>query len=315
MAARHLVIDGGKSKTAAATVDVDGRVVVRVAGPGLAIIGEPGGPQAVTASLRSTLAPLGDGPFHTVVFGLNGVHAPSPTTEAAGEILRGLVAAERVVVSSDGVLGYAGAIGTASGVAVTAGTGAVLLAIGPDGRAQRVDGDGPLLGDRGSGYAIGLAGLRNGMRVLDGLDGSSALGEEVRREFGRADDAVRIIHGSPNPTRMVAAFSRNVARAADRGDPIAQSLWRKAGVDLARGVAAAARRAGLTRPFPVALSGGLFDAGALLLGAFGEELRRVIPAAELMPARGDAIAGGALLAMSHRAVLTGVSSWGPGTPA
>ena len=140
------------------------------------------------------------------------------------------------------------------------------------------------------------------------------LGDEVRHEFGTAEEAVRLIHGTPNPTKMVAAFSRNVARAAHRGDPIAESLWRKAGVDLARGVAAAARRAGLTRAYPVAMSGGLFDAGDLLTAGFAEELHRVAPGAELIAARGDAIVGGALLAISEQPVLAGVSWWGPGTP-
>ncbi|HWM34819.1 MAG TPA: BadF/BadG/BcrA/BcrD ATPase family protein [Pseudolysinimonas sp.] len=317
MTAPHLVIDGGKSKTAAAAVDADGRVLASVTGPGLAMIGEPGGADALTRSLAATLAQLDMRPpaFATAVFGLNGVHSPSREVDAAAAILRGLVTAQRIVVTSDGVLGYVGAMGTGPGVAVTAGTGSVILAVGADGFVHRVDGDGPLLGDRGSGYAIGLAGLRVGMRVVDGLDGSSVLAEELRREYGTADDAVRSVHGSSTPTKLIAAFSRNVARAAERGDPMATAIWRHAGADLARGVLAAARRAGLADSFEVATSGGLFRVGSLLSEPFADELHRLAGGARLRPAAGDALAGGAVLARSPRPVLAAVSSWVPGTPA
>jgi N-acetylglucosamine kinase-like BadF-type ATPase len=193
---------------------------------------------------------------------------------------------------------------------VTAGTGVVMLAVGADGRPHRVDGHGPLLGDRGSGYAIGLAGLRTAMRVLDGLDGSTMLADELRQEYGTADEAVHTIHASSTPTRLVASFSRNVATAAKRGDSVAVAMWNDAGVELARGAAAVARTAGLAGDeYTVAYSGGLFGAGLLLLDPLGAELARISPAATLMPAEGDAVAGGATMAVSPQPLLGGVSSW------
>jgi N-acetylglucosamine kinase-like BadF-type ATPase len=91
--ARSLVIDGGKSKTAAATVDGEGRVLTSVTGPGLAMIGEIGGREALTDSLATTLGMLGVSgeSFDTAVFGLNGVHAPSPDAIVAAAVLGDLV--------------------------------------------------------------------------------------------------------------------------------------------------------------------------------------------------------------------------------
>lgn len=312
MIGRSVVIDGGKSKTAAALIDERGSVLASRMGAGLAMIGEPGGREALTISLADTLNSLdaAGAAYDTAVFGLNGVHAPSPDTDAAAAVLRSLLKADRYAVMSDGVLGYVGAIGAGPGVAVTAGTGAVILAVGSDGRAERVDGDGPLLGDRGSGYAIGLAGLREGMRVLGGLEGSAQLAAQLRQEYGSADSAVRIIHSSPTPTRLIAAFSRNVARAARDGDRVALGLWRDAATDLALGVAAGARRAGLTgAPFAAACSGGLFAAEDLLLDPLADELGRVAPDARLQPAAGGAIAGGTILALAPQPMLAGICSW------
>lgn len=315
MTAVFLVIDGGKSKTAATVVDGAGRVRASATGPGLPIISEQGGRHALERSLRVTLGLLGAGAhaFDTAVFGLNGVHAPSVDAEEAGSVLRDLVRVRRTAVTSDGVLSYVGALGSEPGVAVTAGTGAVLLAIGQDGRAHRVDGDGPLLGDRGSGYAIGLAGLRSAMRVLDGLDGSKQLAADLQRKYGSRDNAVRTIHASSEGTRLIASFSRSVAAAAERGDSVATEIWRDAGVDLAQGAAAAAARAGLAeRPHRVAWSGGLFGVGELLHRPLSNELARIAPDARLQPAHGDALSGGAVLARSEVPVMSHIISWLPG---
>jgi N-acetylglucosamine kinase-like BadF-type ATPase len=307
-----LVVDGGKSKTAVALADHAGRIVASATGPGLPIIAEPGGRAGVAAGLSAALAPLGAAcaGLGTAVFGLNGVHAPSLETDLAADVLRGAVDADRLVVASDAVLSYVGAFGTRPGVVVTAGTGSVVLALGADGRAHRVDGDGPLLGDRGSGYAIGLAGLREAMRVADGLAGSQALAGELRQEYGVADEAVRTIHASASPTRLIASFSRNVARAAERGSTTARLIWADAGAELARAALAAAERAGIdTGSFEVAYAGGLFGAGELLRVPLEQELARIAPSAVLQKARGDAIAGGIALAAEPEPVLTRISTW------
>lgn len=308
---RSLVIDGGKTKTAVALVDGAGTILATGAGPGLAMIGEPDGRAAVAASLRETLTTVGavDAEVATAVFGLNGVHAPSADTDAAADVLRTLVRADRIVVTSDGVLSYVGALGAQPGVVVTAGTGVVILAVDARDEAHRVDGSGPLLGDRGSGYAVGLAGLRSAMRALDGLDGSPALAELLRREYGSGDGAVRIIHASASPTRTVASFSRAVAEAASHGDRAAVAIWSDAGVELARGAVAAARRASLAEEYVVAWAGGLFAAGDLLVRPFVDELRRLAPRSSAAPARGGAIAGGAIMALSPQPVMGGVCSW------
>lgn len=309
--ARSLVIDGGKSKTAVAIIDGEGTTLATGQGPGLAMIGEPGGREAVARSLRDALDTVGavDDDFATAVFGLNGVHAPSPDTDAAADVLRSLVSAHRTVVTSDGVLSYVGALGARPGVVVTAGTGVVIIAVDAQDRAHRVDGSGPLLGDRGSGYAIGLAGLRSGMRVLDGLDGSRALADRVRREYGSRDGAVSIIHASPTSTRLIAAFSRDVADVARQGDAEAIALWDAAGVELARGAAAAASRAGLATGYPIAWAGGLFAVGELLVRPFVEQLGRIAPTSPVSPAGGGALAGGAVMARSPGRVMGGVTTW------
>lgn len=63
------------------------------------------------------------------------------------------------------VTAYLAANGTRHGVVVAAGTGVVTLGVGPEGVA-RVDGWGHLLGDAGSAYWIGRAGLDAALRTF-----------------------------------------------------------------------------------------------------------------------------------------------------
>ena len=71
------------------------------------------------------------------------------------------------LVVEDGLLAHAGALAGA-GTVICAGTGTTVLGIGASGRRVKVDGWGPVLGDRGSAYAVGLAGMRAATAALDG---------------------------------------------------------------------------------------------------------------------------------------------------
>jgi glucosamine kinase len=319
----RLIIDGGKTKTDAIIVDAAGTRVAASTGPGLEIIGTPNGLELVIGSLRDTLGPLravgsvgapdtvgSPSGFHTVCFGLNGVHAPSASTMLAVDALRAVTRASRYIVASDVVMTFVGALGVRAGVTVAAGTGSVILSIGEDGRAHRVDGDGPLFADRGSGYDIGRRGLDSALRVADGLPGSAALYDQLVERFGGVRDAVGAVYSSVNPIQAIASFSRNVAAAATAGDTAAIGIWRLAGKELAQSAVAAAVQAGLTSArFPVSWSGGLFAAGSLLLQPFEDELRRLAPNAQLQHAQGGALAGGTTLALRTEPVLTEVSTW------
>ncbi|WP_456428842.1 N-acetylglucosamine kinase [Rhodocaloribacter sp.] len=77
-------------------------------------------------------------------------------------------APERLVVVSDARIALEGAFEGASGVIVIAGTGSMVLARDRRGGCARAGGWGRLLGDDGSGHAVGRAGLRALAAAFDG---------------------------------------------------------------------------------------------------------------------------------------------------
>jgi N-acetylglucosamine kinase-like BadF-type ATPase len=292
-----LAIDAGKSTCRAARFDQGGRGPT-VTGPGFANVASPGGVEQIRSALEVTLASLGrDHRYEAVCLGSTGVLRPDDQAGTIAAILTDLALAPRVAVTSDVVTTFCGALGLQPGVVVAAGTGAITLAAGPDGRLVRVDGWGYLLDDAGSAFEIGRAGLREALRANDGRGGSPSLLEAAVAAFGGSDGMLATVYGALNPARLVASFAPEVTAVARAGDPIAVGILQEAGRSLAHSVASAAAQV-LDPGTVIAVSwqGGVFRAGDLVLAPFRETLATRLPAARIVPPRGDALDGAAAIA-------------------
>jgi len=306
----YLLVDGGKSKTEAVIIDSAGVEIAKSRGPGLEIIGSVNGYERVVESLRATFSQLPQNiRFAGVAFGLNGAQA-APSYSLAAEAISSLVKADRFTIASDVVMNYLGALGNQPGVVVAAGTGSVVMAISRQGAPFRIDGDGPLFADRGSGHDIGRQGLKIAAMVDDGLPGSAALHKAMINRFGTLEKAAASVYGSVNPIELVASFSKNVAEAAQAGDEIAVEILRGAAQDLAMNVQAAARRSELAgASFPYSTAGGIFNIGPLIEKPFHDFIGQYLPEAEYQKPLGGAIAGAQIMALNKAPGLEQVTTW------
>lgn len=127
-----------------------------------------------------------------------------------------------VEVVHDALIALDAAHGADSGGIIIAGTGSVVLARTAEGGVVRTGGWGPVLGDPGSGYALGRAGLR---AVADALDGGpdTALCSRLRVQLGLADrDALLdAVYSDALDVQSVAPL---VVEAAADGDSVASAL-------------------------------------------------------------------------------------------
>lgn len=295
----YLLVDGGKSKTEAVIIDSNGFEIARSLGPGLEIIGSVNGYERIINSLRATFDQLPEkGRFAGVAFGLNGAQAPSESADLAAKAISSLVKADRFTIASDVVMNYLGAIGNQPGIVVAAGTGAVVMAISRQGIPYRIDGDGPLIADRGSGFDIGRQGLKIAAMVDDGLPGSTALHKAMIQCFGTLENTVNSVYGAVSPIELVASFSRSVAEAAKEGDEISIEILRCAAQDLALNVQAAARRSKLEGgPICYSTAGGIFNIGPLIEKPFHDFVGQFLPEAQYQEPLGGAIAGAKIVAL------------------
>jgi N-acetylmuramic acid 6-phosphate etherase len=189
-----------------------------------------------------------------------------------------------------------GALGDRDGAVVAAGTGTVCVGRRGE-RLVKVDGWGSLLGDSGSGFAIGRAGLDLALRHADGRGGSAALLRAAERRYGPLPGLSESIYCADVPTRAVASFAADVAREASAGDQDAAAILADAARELAiAGCAALGRLFELDEPAALSYAGNVFRAGTQLMEPFMREVAARRPGTEVVPPAGDALAGAALLA-------------------
>jgi glucosamine kinase len=151
--------------------------------------------------------------------------------------------ARRAHVLPDFEVAHLACFGGGHGVILVGSTGSVAWAVGPKGSA-RAGGWGPLHGDEGSGFWLGREGSRDGK-----VRAQAKLPHPLK--LARAED----------PVRDTAVLAPKVLAAARRPGA-ARGLRKKAAAHLAGLALDAAKRAGLSRPWPLALHGSLFkDAG------------------------------------------------------
>jgi N-acetylglucosamine kinase-like BadF-type ATPase len=146
-------------------------------------------------------------------------------------------------------------------ITLVAGTGSIACGVNERGQRVRVGGWGYLLGDAGSGFAIGLAGLQAICHAHDGTgaktDLSAAMLNEL--EFDAPTQLVSFMYQSPIPRDSVAQLASVVIEYASR-DSVAEGIVESAIgslTDLISGVAS--RLELLQRGYSLALSGGVLS--------------------------------------------------------
>lgn len=202
-------------------------------------------------------------------------------------------AARTVVLCSDVLTSYLGALGLNGGAVVAAGTGAVALGTDLRGTWKRADGWGHLLGDAGGGAWIGQVAIDAALRAQDGRPGGSPpLLAALTNRFGSVPDAVHAISSRPDRQGLLAGFVPDIA-ALSEDDTVARRILTRAGAHLADTLLAALPDGAPPR---AALTGNLFRASDVLTAGLVRRLTRRAPRIDLVPARGCALDGAVTLA-------------------
>lgn len=267
MSARVVVgVDGGGTGSRAVVMAGD-EIVGRGSGPpGLA---DPRHPEtvlpAVVETARTALEDAGvDGLPAFLWAGLAGV-GREETREAVQAAAEELELAEGVRVGTDVEVAFHDAFGDGPGVLLLSGTGSVAWGRSEAGEVARVGGWGALLGDEGSGYALGLEALRAVARSVDERTPGTRLAPRLLTRIGLGDVQDLIPWVALATKGEVAALAPVVLQSAEEGDPTAEEILHHATVQLHDHVETLLERLGPWERGPgVALVGGILAHGGLL---------------------------------------------------
>jgi N-acetylmuramic acid 6-phosphate etherase len=182
-------------------------------------------------------------------------------------------------------------------VLVISGTGSGCYGQGRDGRGVKVGGWGHVLGDKGSGYDIGLCALQ---AVVDAYDQElvwPGLGRRLLRALQLNEPNDLIDWAQAADKTAIASLAAEVFAAWDNKHKLAASVLAGAARSLARDAAACARRVATpgTRVRFV-LSGSILLKQPRFGAQVGRELRRLWPKALITPLKRESVWGAVELA-------------------
>jgi glucosamine kinase len=296
-------IDGGGSRTRAALVDADGRVlgVGAAAGSNAQDVGDVAAGRQLRAAVATAWASSGQTgeALAAVGCGLAGLVTKADRALARQALTHaGLLTEDTpLVLESDGAAAIAGAHLGAPGLALIAGTGSACYGLAADGRRWRSGGWGWWLGDEGSGTWIGREGLIAVARARDGRGPETALTRPllVALACDEPDDLLHRTYVLGLDRVGTAALAPTVLAVANEGDGVANEIVDRAAEQLVDTVVACRGALGLERP-PLSLTGGL-AAAALLRARVSAALARRDVAVDLVDPALAPVFGAALLAL------------------
>lgn len=175
------------------------------------------------------------------------VSSASVDTQAHAAVLEGGVrqvvpTGATISVVADTIGCWAATADLEPAVAVIAGTGSAVLAGALDQGSRRYGGWDYVLGDEGSGYAMGRSALREVLLVSEGRSDGLELASLCRQKLGigtETDEMFDLIYKPELDKSLIASFAPIVLALAEQGDARSLSIVDEQASSLARTVASA----------------------------------------------------------------------------
>lgn len=227
----YVGVDGGQSSTRAVVADDSGQVLGRGSGGpcnhAAHAEGEARLRRAITESVGGALANAGFAPsvrLRGACLGMSG--GPDHKRRIVSE----LIAAETVTVKTDAEAALEGAALGQPAAVVIAGTGAISVARGRNGRIARSGGWGYIFGDEGSAFHIVRLAMRNCLAWEEGWGEPepAELKKMFLQETGSSGllEALHRFYTPEWPRRRVAGLARRVDELAEGGDKASRWILR-----------------------------------------------------------------------------------------
>lgn len=227
----HLfALDGGGSSCRALLCHADGREVVRVTGAFANLTSDFEASYRHIQDVIETAYDRAGIPFEAHAHDIAVLGVAGAEFGDAADRLKERLGFASATVLSDRETTITGVLGEGDGTLAQIGTGSFFVSRTDGARAQ-AGGWGLAIGDECSGAWLGRELLRMVVRAYDGLDAGSDLVRETLAAHGDDPRALAIFASTATP-RDLAALAPAIFDAAMTGDIVAQTIVRRAVIDL-----------------------------------------------------------------------------------
>lgn len=300
-----LGVDGGGSHCSLALLDSSRRVLATsTSGPtNWNSVGKPRARENLESGLLQLVRSSGLEPSSLTVRAclcLSGFHGGEDAAVVT-EWVRLLFPGSAVLVLNDVAAALAsGTGGVLQGVVCIAGTGMCCYGRNSEGQEWSTGGMGPMLGDRGSGYALGSEMLAACARANDGRIGFTSLLEDLleRRKVKSFEELIGWRYDQKCSWADIAALAPVVLQHSENGDPVSREIVKANAKEMANAIAVVIEKLWGSEQIQLVLTGSLWNSLHYRTFVLEELRKRVINKVVPILPEVDAAVGAALLAMN-----------------
>ena len=267
-----LGVDGGGSKTTALLADGSGKILGRgLAGPSNYLAtGKEFAEAAVELAIQKAFIAAGIAfePAEAICLGLASVDEAEDPVWAL-HWAESIPLGKNIIVVDDQELVLQAGTPSGVGLGLICGTGSVVFGRREDGRKVLSGGWGHVLGDEGSGYAIGLDALKAVTQMVDGCIPKTYLYDLVFEhwDIANGEGLFHRLYVEICTSREIAQLAGLVSIAEKEGDAVASLIFQTAAWELALCFTGAARQMDFDSPFPCGMGGGVITNNQMIYEA------------------------------------------------
>ena len=251
-----LGVDGGGTKTTAVVFNENGEFICSACGESINYYSV--GLDAARLAMKNIIDNLNIKSFRCAVIGMSALNERA-SEEETDRFCDGIIESKKIIMDSDLYVALEAMDESGECAVVISGTGSMALHRNSDGEIKHAGGWGYILGDEGSGYSIGLSGIKAAIRAAEGSEEKTALTEECLDYFSTDNiyDLIDLYYDKTVSRKITAAFAKNVISLAESGDKTADEIVRIEAKLLSKTVSALLTDA--KKEISIGLWGGIFQ--------------------------------------------------------
>lgn len=292
---RFIGIDGGGSNLRVVVTDEHMTELIRVRRGAVnpSAIGREQSAQLIQSAIQEALDILNINTVTGVGIGIAGASAVYAETWLC-ETIQTVLPNTFIAPASDNEIALVGGAGERYGLLLLAGTGSVGFGMNTSGEKIQVGGWGYILGDKGSGFWLGLQAIKTLIDYQDADNSYSPFVQQVDA-YLKAHDAKHLVEwvyvNQTNPVPVIARVAEVVLNCANNGDSEALEIVREAVSAIVKLENMLVNRLKLDKP-PIIFAGGILTSH----NAMSRLLIQELGLSEIPQAKYEPVIGAALLA-------------------
>lgn len=218
-----LGVDGGGSKTTAVVFNEKGEFICSACGESINYYSV--GLESARLAMKNITDNLRIKNFRCAVIGMSALNERA-TDEETARFCSGIINSEQIIMDSDLFVALEAMDISGECAAIISGTGSMAVCRNSDGTISHTGGWGYILGDEGSGYTIGLDGIKSAIRAAENCAPETALLSECLEYFSINNiyELIDLYYEKKVSRKKTAAFARIVSKCCENGDEVAKAI-------------------------------------------------------------------------------------------